>query len=261
MTSAILTLRKEYEIKQNNIAIAKTENIQKAYEFSPRLKEIDNEIKALGIQALKSSTSGNSSKEEREIIFDKMQKLKKEKEKELKKTGISIEPTYECEICKDTGYITENGLSKMCSCMKQKLIDANYNRFSCFRLKEENFDNFDLSLYSEQQDIKKYGTSKSPRDNMKQLLKLSKSFIEHFDDPKTNNLLFVGSTGVGKTFLSGCIANEFLKNGRTVIYQTAPLLLDNIFEYKFNSSKNARAKELYDSLFSTNLLIIDDLRY
>ena len=41
-----------------------------------------------------------------------------------------------------------------------------------------------------------------------------------------------GSFGVGKTFLSGCIANEVIKKGYTVLYQTSPMLLDNIFEYK-----------------------------
>ena len=56
----------------------------------------------------------------------------------------------------------------------------------------------------------------------------------------------------------GCIANEFLKNNKTVIYQTAPILLDSIFEYKYDP-KNQKNKDIYNNLFNADLLIIDDL--
>ena len=61
-----------------------------------------------------------------------------------------------------------------------------------------------------------------------------------------------------KHFYHGCIANEFLKNNKTVIYQTTPILLDTVFEYKFDT-KNQKNRELYNNLFTVDLLIIDDL--
>ncbi len=70
--------------------------------------------------------------------------------------------------------------------------------------------------------------------------------------------MFTGTAGTGKTFMSGAIANELLKNGHTVLYQTAPLLLDNLFEYKYGNSSKL-SKDLYNSLFDVDLLIIDDL--
>ena len=142
--------------------------------------------------------------------------------------------------------------------MKQKLIDMQYNRYSTFNLKNDSFDSFDETLYADTPDAKKYGAKVSPRENIKKIVALSKQFIDKYDDPDTKNLLFTGTTGVGKTFLSGCIANEFLARGRTVIYQTAPLLFDTIFEYKYGS-KDSKAKELYDNLYNVDLLIIDDL--
>ncbi len=63
--------------------------------------------------------------------------------------------------------------------------------------------------------------------------------------------------GVGKTFISSCIANEIISKDYTVLYQTSSLLLNSIFEYKYSKQENS--KELYDSLFTVNLLIIDDL--
>jgi len=63
--------------------------------------------------------------------------------------------------------------------------------------------------------------------------------------------------GLGKTFLSNCIANELLKQGKTVLYQTAPNMLDSIIDYRFNKSSSSFS--LYDNLLNVDLLIIDDL--
>ena len=58
--------------------------------------------------------------------------------------------------------------------------------------------------------------------------------------------------------MSNCIANEILKKGKTVLYQTAPVLLESVIEYKMSKSKNA-LENIYDSVLNTDLLIIDDL--
>ena len=61
----------------------------------------------------------------------------------------------------------------------------------------------------------------------------------------------------GKSFLSSCIANEILKKGKTVLYQTAPIMLDTIIDYRFG--KDDSSKNIYDNLLNVDLLIIDDL--
>lgn len=58
--------------------------------------------------------------------------------------------------------------------------------------------------------------------------------------------------------MSNCIANEILKKGKTVLYQTAPVLLESVIEYKMSKSKNT-SENIYDSVLNTDLLIIDDL--
>ena len=62
----------------------------------------------------------------------------------------------------------------------------------------------------------------------------------------------------GKTFMSNCIANEILKKGKTVLYQTAPVLLESVIDYKMSKTKNV-SENIYDSVLNTDLLIIDDL--
>ena len=62
----------------------------------------------------------------------------------------------------------------------------------------------------------------------------------------------------GKTFMSNCIAQKLLKKGKTVLYQTAPVLLESIIDYKMSKQKNL-SDNIYKSVLETDLLIIDDL--
>ena len=84
-------------------------------------------------------------------------------------------------------------------------------------------------------------------------------FIENFDNLDEKSLLFVGNTGLGKTYMSNAIANELLKKGKTVLYQTAPVLLETIIDNKFNKYKNHNADSFYKNVLNVDLLIIDDL--
>ena len=84
----------------------------------------------------------------------------------------------------------------------------------------------------------------------------AQALTDNFDNPKEKNLLFTGNTGLGKTFMSNCIANEMLKRNKTVLYQTAPIMLDSIIDYKLGKSSNFNVLK---NLLSVDLLVIDDL--
>lgn len=62
----------------------------------------------------------------------------------------------------------------------------------------------------------------------------------------------------GKTFMSNCIAQELLKKGKNVLYQTAPILLESVIDYKMSKQKNLN-DNIYQSVLNVDLLIIDDL--
>ncbi len=144
----------------------------------------------------------------------------------------------------------------LCNCIKQKIFDIDFNKSNIGNLSKENFDNFDLSLYSDEVNEEKYNAKISPRQNIENIKKIALDFIDGFDDPEENNLLFLGSTGLGKTFLSNCIAKEMLSKGKTVLYQTAPIMLDNIIDFRFGKSD---FDEVYSNIINVDLLIIDDL--
>ncbi len=105
----------------------------------------------------------------------------------------------------------------------------------------------------------------SSKDNntpqvLSQYIKLIKDicfkFINNFENPEEKNLLFTGNTGLGKTFISSCIANELIKKNKTVLYQTAPVMLDTIIDYRFGKNTNSN---ILENILNVDLLIIDDL--
>ena len=136
------------------------------------------------------------------------------------------------------------------------MFDMDFNKSNIGNLEKENFANFSLDLYSENVNEEKYKAKISPRQNIKNIKEIATKFIQGFDNPEEKNLLFTGNTGLGKTFLSNCIAKEILSLGKTVLYQTAPIMLDNIIDYRFGNSDYT---EVYNNIINADLLIIDDL--
>ena len=122
-------------------------------------------------------------------------------------------------------------------------------------MKEQNFKNFKLDFYSDEIDYDKYNFNISPRQNIESIEKVCMKFINNFDNPDQPNLLFSGNTGLGKTFLSSCIANEMIKKGKNVLYQTAPIMFDKILDSKFGKTSS----DIVNDIYTVDLLIIDDL--
>jgi len=257
--SNLKTLLNEYEKKRLNNIYEAEKRKEKIYKDIPRLQEIDD---LLSKEAIRVSKLLIISKDDNLLdeLNKKIEHLKQEKNKLLSSIGKTLEdlkPIYDCKDCNDTGYITKNYNTTMCHCLKQKLFNIEYNKSNIYNLEKQNFNNFSLDLYSNEADEVKYNSKISPRENIKRIKKLSLKFIENFDNENEKNLLFTGNTGLGKSFLSSCIANEILKKGKTVLYQTAPVMLDTIMDYRFG--KDNSSKDIYDNLLNVDLLIIDDL--
>ena len=166
-------------------------------------------------------------------------------------------PEFDCKKCNDTGIITDGNETKYCSCFVQAVINETYKQLNMMKINEENFNTFDIGYYSNKVDKEKYGSSKSPRENIENIMQISINFASNINSEKEKSLLFIGKTGLGKTFLSNSIAKMVVDQGYSVIYQTAPIFMDQIMQYKF--SYDDEKKELYNRIFDVDLLIIDDL--
>ena len=260
--SLLKQVLKEYDEKRTRAILEAERRKKELMKINPRLQEIEKELSTNSIQASKAILVADS-KEKASLLANLKKKnnsLIKEKNdfiKNLSKENNYLNPHFDCKLCKDTGYVQKDGKLSMCSCLKQRIFDIAYNKSNMGNLERENFSNFNIRIFSDKPNKEIYKSDLSPRENMQIIREKVKSFIENFDNPEEKNLIFTGNTGVGKTFLTNCIANEMLQLGKTVLYQTAPVMFDEINDAKFGR-EHARF-DLYDNILNVDLLIIDDL--
>lgn len=253
---------KEYEVKRENKISDANKLKEKIYNDYPTLQKLEDERNFLAIKTARSMvTMDEMNKQiEQENLELKLKKIDEKIEKELKKQGIDkdvFKLKFDCEICEDTGFVVKNGTTKYCSCFIQAVINETYKQINLEKIYEENFETFDSGYYSDKVDEEKYGAKKSPRKGIEQIKKISMEFADNILSKEQKNLLFIGNTGLGKTFLSNCIAKRVLQNGNSVIYQTAPIFIDKIMKLSF--SFDEKDKEQYEKIYDVDLLIIDDL--
>ena len=245
----------EYDKKRRKAQEIAEDEKEKLYQEFPQLSDIDNKINSLALSTMKEITL-HSDKELLAKFNEQMLLLKKEKENILTAIGPkvnSILPHYECAHCQDTGYVKQDNRTQMCNCLKQKIYDIEYNKSNMNSLEKQNFENFNIQLYSTEISPEKYQSDISPRENMELILKICQNFVKNFDKMEEKNLLFTGKTGLGKTFLSSCIANELLKQGKIILYQTASVMLDTIIDYRFGKANSS--KDIYDHLLNVDLFL------
>lgn len=260
--SVLKTVLREYEQKRNK-AIQDAENRKRELlTINPHLAEIESELARISMESSKQILTSDTDKHKKLLsdLKKRSNELIKEKNtflKTLAKDSNYLKPQFECKHCKDTGYIEKSGNSIMCNCLKQKIFDIYYNKSNIGNLQKENFSKFNLNVFSAERNMELYKSKLSPRENMEIIKQRSVNFIENFDDPDEKNLLFTGNTGLGKTFLTNCIANELLNAGKTVLYQTAPVMFDEIINAKFGKSNSNF--NLMKNILTCDLLIIDDL--
>ncbi|MBP3576493.1 MAG: ATP-binding protein [Lachnospiraceae bacterium] len=162
-----------------------------------------------------------------------------------------LSPVYTCKDCRDTGMIGD----ERCHCFKQAVVDYVYAQSNIAHiLKEENFDTFSFDYYNNTVIDPK--TKLTPRQNMQRIYDTCQAFVRNFDT-EFNNLLFYGNSGLGKTFLSHCIAKELLGTAHTVLYLTAHDLFDLLGKAMYNEDEDFSVS--CEHILDCDLLIIDDL--
>lgn len=223
-----------------------------AYERYPRLREIDRELQQsmaeLAIAFLK-----KDSEETLGAIRTRNQTLQAERNWILEAGEFEdgyLDDTPVCTRCGGTGY---DG-SQMCSCLRELCRQEQKKELtSLLGSGRESFDTFRLDVYSDVYDPK-LGTS--PRELMRSNLNICKKYAAGFS-AASGSLLFSGATGLGKTFLSACIARQIADRGFSVMYETAIRLFGDFETEKFGAQGGDGS--LTRKYFDCDLLIIDDL--
>lgn len=248
----------EYERKRDRATRDQMFKKMEVYKKIPAIKRIDNEIQKVGLTMSRHIIENPENyKKSVEKARETIEELKMEKAFLLTESNIPadyMDIHYECEKCSDKGYL-DNG--NRCNCLRQKLVSRAYEMSNIENvLREENFSNFNIDIFSSE----KFENEKlSPRENMIDIVGIAEGFIYNFDEDNGDNLLFYGTTGLGKTYLCNCIAKSLLDKRKIVVYQTAFTILEIIEKHRFNRGDQKLNYYKYNLLFDTDLLIIDDL--
>ena len=245
---------KEYEKLRYEASGKRDKYVEEIYKKYPEIKKIEEKINNQGIKStseiLKNPQNGDKIIEKMEKEIEKLKKERKELLLSLNVPENYNEIKYNCEKCKDTGFI-EN---EKCSCLLEKIREAEYEKSNIGKLiKTQNFETFSFKYYN---DVKN-SQGISPLDYIKLAHSEAHNFCDNFSD--TKNLLFYGNSGLGKTFLSSCIAKEIIDKGFYVRFILSSRLFSVYDDYKFNRGDSEENKKIIDEAFSCDLLIIDDL--
>ena len=227
---------------------------EEVYQKVPQIRQIEDEISSQAVRCARKLLDGdtNANEELKQHIED----LREQKEVLLSAFGFPadyMEMHYACPECQDTGYVD----GRKCRCFKKEEIRLLYSQSNIEEvLLRENFDSFSYEYYDDRVVIPEIQMTVA--DYMRQVHTWCKEYVENFEK-KGGNLIFTGSTGVGKTFLTNCIAKALIDQYQSVIYLSSNDLFDVFSKNKFHYDTEEEMKDMYQYILDCDLLIIDDL--
>lgn len=230
------------------------ERIREIYEKIPQVEALNDEIAASMAQAGRKKLQGDE--EGVKALKQEAEALKNQKLRYLERNGYPadyMQMRYHCPVCCDTGYVD----GKKCRCFRQMEIEILYDQSNIREvLERENFDTLSMAYYDRERIDERSG--RTVYEYMSMVIEECHRYVENFGKEK-GSILFTGSTGCGKTFLSNCIARELIRQYYSVVYLTATDMFDVLSESRFSGRDEEEARDKAAYILDCDLLIIDDL--
>jgi len=249
--------RKKLEEIRHHNENTQAQRQREIYARLPAVRNIDlrlqNQMRELASIAMRRDPAA---KQALKALEEENLELQARRAELLAAAGYPIDYTddlYDCPDCQDKGYRMDG---RMCTCLK-RLYNAEVTRDLSGLLKgDESFARFRLDYYSDAPDT----NGNIPRKIMEFILKVCKDYAQNFG-PASMNLVFSGAPGLGKTFLSACIARTVSQNGFSVAYESASAALNAFEKEKFSrdADEAAAAGAKVRRYLDCDLLILDDL--
>ena len=229
------------------------------YAAIPRVAEIDRQLRRTIVDIIAASLrQGSDPVPAIGVIRDKNLDLQAERAELLVAHGYpadALDDKPACPKCNDTGW---RG-AVMCDCLKELCAQEQIKELSkLLDLGEQSFDTFSLDVYSPDP---WRGSGISPRENMEMVYEICLNYAQKFGRFYFNNLFLSGAPGLGKTFLSACIARTVSEKGFSVVYDTAVNIFSRFEDKKFSrdAEDTREARDETRRYLSCDLLILDDL--
>ena len=225
--------------------------VEAIYNQYPRLREIDRAMRRSVAHAVSAAfRKGQDPTAAIEAIKQENLALQREREWILEANDLdetALEPAPICPHCGGSGYVG----AVMCECLRELCRQEQKKELSSLLSGKETFEQFRLDLYPTEPDAQ---SGISPRILMQNTFQHCRRYAREFHR-KSPSLLFTGGPGLGKTFLSACIARTVADNGFSVVYDTATKLFSDFEAVKFGGDRS----DLTRKYLECDLLIIDDL--
>lgn len=226
-------------------------HLAEAYEKYPRLQAIDRRLRESVAEAVAVSFRRG---EDTQAAITRLQKenlkLQDERQWILDASEFDedfLDDTPVCKLCGGKGWVG----AKMCECLRELCRQEQKKELSALLSGSERFESFRLDLYPDSYDP---ASGVVPRQVMKGNFTTCKRYASQFK-AGAGNLLFSGATGLGKTFLSACIARQVADQGHSVTYSTAGKLFADFERVRFSGGDESELRKYTEC----DLLIIDDL--
>ena len=229
-----------------------------AYARQPKLERLDRQLQQTMAQLVAAALrQGEDPAQAVRAVKEENLAIQQERAVLLGALGLpedALDDKPACPLCGDTGW---QG-AKMCRCLRELCAREQIAELSkLLDLGEQSFDTFRMDYYSQTP----WPGGTSPRENMELVYEVCLNYAQKFGRFPIRNLFLTGAPGLGKTFLSACIARTVSEKGRSVVYDTAGNIFAQFEARKFqrDSADGQEARDETRRYLNCDLLILDDL--
>ena len=253
-TEAVEKARLFYQNRQMEIERELDERQRRAKREIPGLSALLDERAGLPVQSMRLAMANPESAAE---IAEKMKvrglELNRSIREKLALSGLGedyLKPQYECDLCRDTGYVGEDIPRRQCACfekrVKQLLAEENINPIARYT-----FSDFNADIIPDEP----VADGITQRDISLDRMDTCREYADRYPETGLPGLILNGQAGLGKSFLLSCIYRRLLERNVDVLLISSFELMERIRQRQFHDDEDDGR---FEELLSVPVLLIDD---
>ena len=243
-------LHAEYEQRQQANQREESFRRMQAEAACPEIGQVLDSRQNLIFGTLRGILDGKASAED---IPAKMDVLNKRLTSLLRQHGFAetyLDPVCQCPVCGDTGYVGEI-VRENCECFNQAFYARMYRRMGLSESTQQSFESFDLNVFSNE---KLPGKTYSQRELMTVIRKTCEAYADSYPSVNVKDMLLMGQSGLGKTYLMHAMAKRLIQRGQNVLIVSAYKFLETARKAYMSGSTDD-----LDALLEADILMVDDM--